>query len=156
MSRSMSNVFNHLMMFLCTADILVIISAMAMSLQNLHPKLVSVMDPLISYSDCVSHVSITASVFLTISITIERYIAVCSPLTYQVLTLQFLIKTDRHYFFRWYSIQARVVTKGQKKILCSYLVPVLVMAVILNVPKIVGLAQLLFSQVREVETFILC
>ena len=80
----MRNVFNHLMIFLCTADILVILSAMAMSLQNLHPKLISVMEPLISYSDCVSHVSITASVFFTISITIERYIAVCSPLTYQV------------------------------------------------------------------------
>ena len=80
----MSNVFNHLMIFLCTADILVIISSMAISLQNLHPKLISVLDPLISYSDCVSHVSITASVFFTISITIERYIAVCSPLTYQV------------------------------------------------------------------------
>ena len=123
----MSNVFNHLMIFLCTADILVIISAMANSLQNLHPKLISVMDPLISYSDCVSHVSITASVFFTISITIERYIAVCSPLTYQ----------------------ARVVTKGQKKILCSYLVPGLVMAIILNIPKMVSLAKLLFSQVQH-------
>ena len=84
----MRNVFNHLMMFLCTADLLVIISAMALSLQNLHPQLIGVLDPFISYSDCVSHVSITASVFFTISITIERYIAVCSPLTYQVVDVK--------------------------------------------------------------------
>ena len=45
--------------------------------------------------------------------------------------------------------KARVVTKGQKKILCSYLAPVLVMAVILNIPKMVSLAKLLFSQVKE-------
>ena len=45
-------------------------------------------------------------------------------------------------------VQARVVTKGQKKILCSYLGPVLVMAVILNIPKMVSLAELLFSQVN--------
>ena len=138
----MSNVFNHLMIFLCSADILVIISAMANSLQNLHPKLISVMEPLISYSDCVSHVSITASVFFTISITIERYIAVCSPLTYQVQ-----VRASKTIFVKS-CLQARVVTKGQKKILCSYLLPVLVMAVILNIPKMVSLAKLLFSQVK--------
>ena len=42
-----------------------------------------------------------------------------------------------------------MVTKGQKKILCTYLVPVLVMAVILNIPKMVSLAKLLFSQVQQ-------
>ena len=81
----MRNVFNNLMIFLCVADLMVIISSLSYSFQHLHPLLQSVTEPLLQLSDCLSHVSVTISVFMTISITLERYFAVCSPLTYQVL-----------------------------------------------------------------------
>ena len=35
-------------------------------------------------SDSLAHVGVTASVFLTLAITLERHTAVCQPLTYQV------------------------------------------------------------------------
>ena len=81
----MRNVFNNLMIFLCVADLMVIISSLSYSFQHLHPLLEDVTEPLLQLSDCLSHVSVTISVFMTISITLERYFAVCSPLTYQVL-----------------------------------------------------------------------
>ena len=81
----MRNVFNNLMIFLCVADLMVIISSLSYSFQHLHPLLEDVTEPLLQLSDCLSHVSVTVSVFMTISITLERYFAVCSPLTYQVL-----------------------------------------------------------------------
>ena len=72
------------MIALCIADILVIISSLSYSLKHLHPMFSSMVDPLLHLSDCLSHVAVSISVFMTICITLERYFAVCSPLTYQV------------------------------------------------------------------------
>ena len=83
MHKTMRNVFNNLMIVLCVADLLVIISSLPYSLKHLN-LFRSIVDPLLHLSDCLSHVAVSISVFMTICITLERHFAVCSPLTYQV------------------------------------------------------------------------
>ena len=70
--KVMSSMFNKLLLFLCLADLVFLLSSLAMSpiaLQyyNLYP--------LNAYKacECLCHVSLAASVFLTASISIERH-----------------------------------------------------------------------------------
>ena len=71
------------------------------------------------WSDILCHVAVTASVFLTVSITTERFYAVCRPLQYQ----------------------ARVREKGHYCILLQYILPAAGAALVLNLPKVLDLSQ---------------
>ena len=115
----MQAIFNHLLTALCISDLLVILSNSVVAANLLYPEnsIISIIFP---WSDALCHVATASSVFFTISITIERYYAVCSPLTYQ----------------------ARVVEKGSRWILWSYIIPCTLAAAFFNVPKIVQLSAL--------------
>ena len=78
----MRNVFNHLLATLCMTDILVILTNLVFSINTLHPNH-ALFSRLLPWSDGVCHIAVTASVFLTMALTVECYYAVCFPLTYQ-------------------------------------------------------------------------
>ena len=71
--KEMSSMFHNLLLFLCMADLVFLLSSLAMSLAytlqyyNLYP----------SYTyhayECVCHVTLAVSVWITASITIERH-----------------------------------------------------------------------------------
>ena len=78
----MRNVFNHLLATLCMADMMVILTNLVFSINTLCPNN-PFLSTLVPVSDGLCHIAVTASVFLTIAITVERFYAVCSPFTYQ-------------------------------------------------------------------------
>ena len=101
------------------ADMLVILTNLVFSVNTLYPN-----NPLLSnhvpVSDGLCHIAVTASVFLTIAITVERFYAVCSPFTYHT----------------------RVVERGHWRILSSYIMPDMLTAIMLNIPKLLHLAKM--------------
>ena len=117
----MRNVFNHLLATLCMADMMVILTNLVFSVNTLYPNN-PLLSTLVPVSDGLCHISVTASVFLTIAITVERYYAVCSPFTYQT----------------------RLVERGHWRILSSYIMPVMLIAIMLNIPKLLNLAKMEF------------
>ena len=116
----MKNVFNHMMMALCIVDLFVIITNISVAAMALNPKS-QVFLKIQPWSDAICHVAFSASVFLTISLTIERYSAIGNPLTYQT----------------------RVKKKGHWCIVFSYIIPSAILAILLNTLKIVQLSGLL-------------
>ena len=116
----MSNLFNKLLVVLCMVDLLVILSNLLLAGKTLFPQ-ISILQILTPWCDCLFHVAISASVFLTIAITAERYYAVSSPYTYKI----------------------RLVKKGPRSILFRYLLPVLCCAITLNIPKMLQLLKIL-------------
>ena len=116
----MSNLFNKLLVILCMVDLLVILPNLILACNTLLPPS-SVLDILIPWSDGLCHVAISASVFMTIAITVERYYVVSSPYTYQT----------------------RLLKKGFWWILFSYVLPVIVTAILLNIPKMLQLGKVL-------------
>ena len=113
--KSMKSVFNHLLLSLCLSDLMFLLSSLAMSpiamqYYNLYPT------HLYHASECVCHVSLAASIFLTTSISIERHQAVCVP----------------------HSYQHRLVSTGHTLLLSCCVLPTLVLASVLNIPRLVS------------------
>ena len=80
--KSMATVFNHLLLSLCLSDITflltsLVMSPIAMGYHQLYPAEVY------HVSECVCHVALAASIFLTTSLSLERHQAVCVPHSYQ-------------------------------------------------------------------------
>ena len=119
----MRNVFNHMLVALCIVDLLVILSNMELAVKTMNPN-IPLFSHMAPYTDCLCHISITASVFLTMALTVERYYAVCSPHTYQ----------------------ARVAVRGHCWILLSYIIPTILGAVILNIPKVLQVSDILSAK----------
>ena len=118
--------FNDLLVILCLADLLVILTNLILSARILlpHNKALILISP---WSDGLCHVAISVSVFMTITITVERYFAVSSPFTYKIKLMK------RGY---WWSIS-------------YYVIPVIIAALILNTPKILQIGNLLSPMFRD-------
>ena len=116
----MHNVFNHLLVSLCLADLLVILTNLALAAKAVYPES-SLLSQLAPWTDGLCHIGVSCSVFLTMSITVERYYAVCSPIVYQ----------------------ARLAQKGHSWILTAYITPVILTSIFLNVPKLLNLSKIL-------------
>ncbi|XP_023330165.1 FMRFamide receptor [Eurytemora carolleeae] len=110
--RSMINVFHHLLAFLCLADLLFILTNLAMAPSAFNSKLFRSMS---AYSECGCHFALAASVFITVSITIERYQAVCCP----------------------YNYNGRTSTRNHNISLFSYMVPCIILALVFNIPRFI-------------------
>ena len=122
----MRNVFNKLLVVLCMVDLLVIMTNLIVAGKTIFPHS-SVLQVLTPWSDGLCHVAISASVFMTITITVERYYAVSSPYSYQI----------------------RIMKKGYCWILSCYIIPVIFGAVILNIPKMLQIGNLLSTIPEE-------
>ena len=114
--QSMVSVFNHLLLFLCLSDLVFLLTSLAMSpvameYHDLYPA------ELYHASECVCHVALAASIFLTASLSIERHQAVCVP----------------------HSYQARMTSTGHRTLLAYYVLPTILLACLLNIPRFVDL-----------------
>ena len=116
----MFSVFNHLLVSLCLADMVVLLTNLSLALKTVSPSS-STLSQVASWSDGLCHIAVSGSVFFTIAITVERYYAVHSPLNYQT----------------------RSTKQGHWWILASYVVPVVVAAILFNIPKLLQLAGIL-------------
>ena len=120
MFRKMFSVFNHLLVSLCLADMMVLLTNLSLALKTVSPSS-STLSQVAPWSDGLCHIAVSSSVFFTIAITVERYYAVHSPLNYQT----------------------RSTKQGHWWILASYVVPVVVAAILFNIPKLLQLAKIL-------------
>ena len=77
-----TNVFNQLLVSLCSADILVIVTGLVTTVKIFYPHS-QTLHTIAPWSDGLCHISLSASVFLVVSITVERYQAVVHPHAYQ-------------------------------------------------------------------------
>ena len=116
----MSNLFNKLLVILCVVDMLVIIPNLIFSCEIFfpHSKILNTITP---WTDGLCHIAVSASIFMTIAITVERYYAVSSPYTYQI----------------------RLNKKGFWTILTYHIIPVILIAVIVNTPKLLQVSNVL-------------
>ena len=107
----MGSVFNHLMLSLCLSDLIFLLTSLVMSPIAMQYDLY----PTYFYhaSECVCHVALAASIFLTTSLSVERHQAVCVP----------------------HSYQSRLVSTGHKKLLAYYVLPTILLASLLNIPR---------------------
>ena len=117
--QSMTSVFNHLLLLLCLSDLVFLLSNLAMSPVMMHYFLYPA--HLYHASECVCHVALAASIFLTTSLSIERYQAVCLPHSYQY----------------------RLVKTGHKQLIAYYVLPAILLACLLNIPRYLQLYHLL-------------
>ena len=127
----MKAIFSSLLSCLCLADIAFLTSSLFLVPVALGCTGTTFFT-LYSIFDCFSHVSLSGSVFLTVAITIERY-KVSSALT----------KSEH---FKFYSVKAvclahkynyRNARIGHRRLVLRYVCPVLVLAIILNIPKVI-------------------
>ena len=116
----MRSIFNDLLVFLCLVDLIVIINNLILAARILFPDNLA-LKSIAPWSDCFCHVAFTASVFLIIAITVERYNAVNSPYTYAT----------------------RIIDFGYCQIIMYYISPVIIGAVVFNTPKILQIANFL-------------
>ena len=80
----MSNLFNHLLSFLCVADDIFLLSNLL--LLPVHFGFSNgFIDFVFPFLESSCHFALSASIFLIITITIERWQAVCFPYFYQVI-----------------------------------------------------------------------
>ena len=107
----MSSVFNHLLLSLCLSDLVFLLATLAMSPVVMHYYFYPA--HLYHASECVCHLALAASIFLTTSLTIERHQAVCVPHSYQY----------------------RLAKTGHKLLIAYYVLPTIVLACILNIPR---------------------
>ena len=114
----MANVFNYLLVSLCVVDLIVISTNFVHAAKTLVPCSF-IPTQIVVVNEAVSHIAVTTGIFLTMAITVERYFGVCSAFTYQ----------------------ARVAKKGSALILCSYIIPAILIAVLLNTPKILSIGD---------------
>ena len=117
--------FNDLLVVLCMVDLLVILSNLILSAKTLMPR-DSAVRIIFPWTEALCHVALSASVFLTITITTERYWAVRSPYTYKI----------------------KLTRRGYWRSIAYYVVPFIMAAVALNIPKIMQIGKLL-SSIRE-------
>ena len=101
----------------------VLLTNLSLALKTVSPSS-STLSQVAPWSDGLCHIGVSSSVFFTIAITVERYYAVHSPLNYQT----------------------RSTKQGHWWILASYVVPVVVAAIIFNVPKLLQLAKILTAE----------
>jgi hypothetical protein len=114
--QSRVSVFNHLLLFLCLSDLVFLLTSLAMSpiameYHNLYPA------ELYHACECVCHVALASSIFLTASLSIERHQAVCVP----------------------HSYQSRMISTGHRTLLAYYVLPTIFLACLLNIPRFVNL-----------------
>ena len=121
-------VFTKLLVALCCADLMVISTGLVTTAKIFYPQS-GRLQWLAPWSDSLCHVSLSASVFLVVSITVERYQAVVHPHQYHA--------RPRH---------------SQCCILSSYLTPVIIAAIILNLPKILNISGVLKTLVSDTNT----
>ena len=87
--RSMSsNVFNKLLVALCCADLLVLLTNSLTVLKLFVPDSQSLV-VVAPWTDSVCHMAVSASVFLMVSISLERHYAVCYPQEFQARPIRF-------------------------------------------------------------------
>ena len=115
----MRNVFNHLLVVLCVVDLMVILTNIVTAGKAFLPQNLLLLQ-IAPWSDGFCHISVSASVFLTVAITMERYYAVCFPHTYQT----------------------RLAGKGHWCIIMSNILPVFFAAILFNMPKILQLTRI--------------
>ena len=75
------------------------------------------MSPITSYVNVLGHVSVCASIFMIVALSYERHFAICSPHAYR--------------------IHLRTVPRW--KHLINYIVPVILVAVVFNIPMFINL-----------------
>ena len=109
--RSMASVFNHLLLALCLSDLVFLLSNLAMSPMVLH--YLAYPADLFHASECVCHMALATSIFLTSMLSMERHQAVCDP---------------HHY-------QHRLARVGHELIIMYYVLPAILLACILNIPR---------------------
>ena len=76
------NVFNQLLVALCCADTLVIVTNLVTVAKIFFPHNNEIQS-VAPWTDGLCHMAVSASVFLMMSITLERYYAVIYPYEYQ-------------------------------------------------------------------------
>ena len=81
-----SNVFNKLLVTLCCADLLVLLTNSVTVLKIFFPDSLDAVAP---WTDSVCHMAVSASVFLMVSISLERHYAVCYPQEFQSRPVRF-------------------------------------------------------------------
>lgn len=113
--KEMWNSFNALIVALTVADLLLCILLMAdytfARAFALHTVLYTILYPYFIYP--MTNIALSASIYLTVILGLERYIAVCFPLVHRDLV-------------HTYSVMKRVT---------AYTVPVILISVLINVPK---------------------
>ena len=109
--KSMSSVFNHLLLSLCLSDLVFLLANLVTSPVVMHYNFYP--SHLYFARECVCHVALAASIFLTTSLTIERHQAVCFPHSYQY----------------------RLAKTGHKLIIAYYVLPAILAACLLNIPR---------------------
>ena len=109
----MVSIFSNLLLLLCLSDLVFLLVSLAMSpiAMEYHD-----LDPAKLYhaSECVCHMALAASIFLTASLSIERHQAVCVP----------------------HSYRSRMVSTEQKTLLAYYVLPTIMLACLLNIPRL--------------------
>ena len=125
--RKMGNVFSYLLGILCLADLLVTLSSFVHAVKTLSTG-PFFLENLVLLNESVSHIAASISIFLTMAITFERYFGVCSAFTYK----------------------ARVTRRGSLRILCSYVIPAVMAAITLNIPKLLSIGK--FFNLDEFST----
>ena len=77
----MRNIFNTLLVLLFMANVIVILSILMLSARSLvnQNHLLDILFPL---KEGICHVTISASIFMTVTITVESYVAVSRPYSY--------------------------------------------------------------------------
>ena len=138
--RKVRAIFPSLLACLCLADL----AFLASSLVLVPVALGCTADTLLTlYSifDCFSHISLSGSVFFTVAITFERYkVGFCLCfLNLNTLSLLFsslkAVCLAHNYNYR----NARI---GHRRLLLRYVCPVLVLAILLNIPKLIEISPL--------------
>ena len=107
----MVSVSNQLLLYLCMFDLVFLLASLAMSTKALYHILYPV--KLYHAVECIFHMAFAASIFLTASLSIERHQAVCVPHAYQ----------------------SRIISTGQRKLLAYYVIPSIMLACLLNIPR---------------------
>jgi len=112
----MSTAFNQLLIVLCIFDTVFLISNIPTTELALQSRFLKIISP---YTDICGHISVCSSVFMIVALTFERHFAICSPHAYRI----------------------RLRTTKRWKHLFWYVVPVITLAAICNIPLIVNLLK---------------
>ena len=125
----MSSIFNKLLLSLCLADLVFLLSSLAMSpiaLQyyTLYPV------PAYHAAECLCHLSLAVSVFLTATISIERHQVWASEIIISKYHMAYLKAVCLPHIYR-----LRVQVAGPNSLIANYVLPSILLAYILNIQK---------------------